>query len=172
MPIASKYRARAPESSTYGHVPLWKRPQCCVHVAIEAMAWTKILRSLPQARISKPLNASPSLRFLPSHDHLNPRAMSQTFRNLGILLSGSCGVLIAYATFPPALEEQQSERFGDKHVPADRKYDTVISDQMKEDFREAGKELQVGSQGGFAWGLRQMVWGKGGKEEGGKSTKG
>jgi len=79
-----------------------------------------------------------------------------TYRVAGPVLAGVCGVLIAYTTLRPELEAQQAERLGETHPqPAEKKYDTVISDQMREDFREAGKELGA-SDGGFAWGIRKM----------------
>lgn len=85
--------------------------------------------------------------------------MSKTFRNVGILLASTCGVLTAYASFRPALEEQKAERLGAD--PAFRKAhqkDTVISDQMRQDFEEAGKEWR--EDRGFAWGLRAALRGR------------
>lgn len=83
--------------------------------------------------------------------------MSKSYRNVGIGIASICGVLTAYATFRPALEEQRAERLG--HEIGDGKaYGTVISDQMRQDFREAEKEFQ--NEGGFAWGIRQALFGR------------
>ena len=82
--------------------------------------------------------------------------MSRTYRNIGILLVSTCGVLTTYATLRPALEEQRAERLG-QTLPSTHK-DTAISDQMRDDFREAGQELE--NRGGFAWGIRKALFGR------------
>lgn len=82
--------------------------------------------------------------------------MSRTNRNIGIVLAVGCGVLVSYSTLRPELEKQKAERLG---LPLDRKdYDTVLSGQMRDDFREAGRELR--NEGGFAWGIRQKLFGR------------
>lgn len=83
--------------------------------------------------------------------------MSKSFRNAGILLAGVCGVLTTYATLRPALEEQKAERLGHE-ISNEKAYGTVISDQMRGDFQEAGKELR--NEGGFAWGIRKALFGR------------
>lgn len=90
----------------------------------------------------------------PFHHH-NPSttAMSKGFRNFGFLLVGTCGVLTSYATFRPEFEAQQ----GLPRAETARST-TIISDQMREDFKEAGKEWS--NEGGFAWGIRQAFFGR------------
>lgn len=106
--------------------------------------------------------------------------MSKTYRNAGIGLAVLFGILAPYASLRPAFEEQKAEREG-RALPTRGEYDTVLSDQMREDFREAEKELMK-NEGGFAWGIRQKLFGRnpyaagkkqegdarGGGEEGGK----
>lgn len=84
--------------------------------------------------------------------------MSKTFRNFGILLAGTCGALTAYAALQPALEEQRAQRLGYDLSPKQKAYGTIISDQMREDFKQAEKEWN--HEGGFGWGIRALLRGR------------
>ena len=70
-------------------------------------------------------------------------------------MTGVCGVLIAYTTFQPELENQKLEQLGEtrKAAPTGNK---VISEAIREDFAEA--KQQVVQPGGFAWGIRKMLF--------------
>lgn len=71
---------------------------------------------------------------------------------------------IAYTALQPALEEQQQEKegsFATQHNNKDQEH--AISQAMISDFKEAKEELstvtKAGNHGGFAWGIRQMLFG-------------
>lgn len=105
--------------------------------------------------------------------------MSRGYNAIGVMLAGLCGSLISkssrlcfqkislssstvYTTFQPELENQKAERLGEfqhKRPPRDK----VISEAITSDLREA--KQQVTQPGGFAWGIRQMIFGKDGSKE-------
>lgn len=88
--------------------------------------------------------------------------MSKTYRNTGILLAVVCGVLTSYSAFRPELEEQKAERLGLNRLSEEQKQAQggVLSEQMRQDFREAGRELEgEEGKGGFAWGIRRALFG-------------
>ncbi|KAF2215037.1 hypothetical protein CERZMDRAFT_95407 [Cercospora zeae-maydis SCOH1-5] len=98
--------------------------------------------------------------------------------NLGAAtLATICGVLTAYTTFGPELEEDARKRAGkvgkvDGIVQGEgdgegkgreREKDTQLSRAIMSDLNEAKKQV-VGEQqdswkeGGFAWGIRKWFW--------------
>ena len=83
--------------------------------------------------------------------------MSKANRNFGIFLATTFGVLTAYVTWRPELEAQRAERLG-YEVPKRGQADNAISEQIRGDFREAGKEWE--QDGGFAWGIRKALRGR------------
>ena len=98
---------------------------------------------------------------------------------MGPVMAGIFGVLTAYTTFRPELVKARAEREGNtadfsqahqQHMEeaeqAER--DTIISRQMADDFREAGQ--QITSRGGFAWGIRQAIFGTGTSNGGSKTV--
>lgn len=98
---------------------------------------------------------------------------------MGPAMATVFGVLTAYSAFQPELVKERAEREGNtadfskehqQHTQqaeqAER--DTVISRQMADDFREAGQQIK--SPGGFAWGIRQAIFGTG-KETDGEAKK-
>lgn len=83
--------------------------------------------------------------------------MSRNGPFVGLFLATTFGVLTAYVTWRPELEEQRAKRLGHE-LPKREHADNVISEQMREDFREAGKEFD--QEGGFAWGIRKALRGR------------
>ncbi|KAM3418432.1 hypothetical protein BST61_g4420 [Cercospora zeina] len=93
-----------------------------------------------------------------------------------------CGVASAYVTLAPALAERRAAMLGEAHEKEgdggggdgdgdengngrQREKDTQLSRAILSDLKEA-KEQVVGKQelgkegmGGFAWGIREWVWG-------------
>lgn len=64
-----------------------------------------------------------------------------------------------YTTIQPELENQKAERLGEtpnRSPPGDK----VISEAIRSDFKEAKEQVTGTEPGGFAWGFRQMIFGK------------
>lgn len=89
---------------------------------------------------------------------------------LGPVMATAFGVATAYTTFQPELVKDRAERegntgdFSKEHQQHEEQAeqaekDTIISRQMASDFREAGQQIK--SEGGFAWGIRQAIFGTG-----------
>ena len=67
--------------------------------------------------------------------------------------------LPAYATFRPELEKERQERLGTV-VPGNPSNDKVLSEAIISDIKEARREVETANKGGFAWGIRQAIFGK------------
>lgn len=69
----------------------------------------------------------------------------------------------AYATFQPALKEEQEKRAGtftEQHQAQENK-DNVISQAILSDLKQAKEEAVRHDSGRFAWGIRQWFAGEG-----------
>ena len=97
-------------------------------------------------------------------------------RTVGVGLAALCGIAIgtpipylvqnsyaliteplAYTTLQPELEKQRAERRGEfyqEHPNNDR----VISQAIMSDLKEAKQQVE-GDSKGFAWGIREAIWG-------------
>lgn len=62
----------------------------------------------------------------------------------------------AYTTLRPELEKQKDERLG-QQIRDQHGNDKVVSKAIIDDMREAGHQVDTG---GFAWGIREAIWGK------------
>ena len=102
--------------------------------------------------------------------------MSRGFAFAGVCLAAGCGVLIcmipfpttanlsdtsiAYSTLRPELEKVRAERQGEyvaQHAEGD---DKAISRAIMSDLTEARDQLKPTPTKGFAWGIREAIWGK------------
>lgn len=69
----------------------------------------------------------------------------------------------AYSTLRPELERQKVEQRGEsyeKHPGGDR----IISEAIAADLKEAGQQVRRTGSGGFAWGIREAIFGKKGDQ--------
>ncbi|CZT17275.1 uncharacterized protein RCC_03109 [Ramularia collo-cygni] len=83
------------------------------------------------------------------------------FNAIGLIGATVCGVATAYTALQPALEEQQLAKegtFGVQHNTV-KDSETAISQAIQSDLKEAKEELTNAQKGGFAWGIRQMLFG-------------
>ncbi|KAK3713667.1 hypothetical protein LTR37_008361 [Vermiconidia calcicola] len=87
--------------------------------------------------------------------------MSRGFAAAGVGLATVLGVLSAYSTFRPELEKQQAERLGklDEFRKQHASDDYVISQAISSDLKEAREQVR-GESKGFAWGIREAIWGQ------------
>ena len=65
---------------------------------------------------------------------------------------------LAYTTLQPELEQQRAERLGEFHEQHP-KNDTIISQAIMSDLKEAKQQVE-GDSKGFAWGIREAIWGR------------
>lgn len=88
----------------------------------------------------------------------------------GPVMAAAFGVATMYTTLQPELVKERAEREGNtgdlskahqqhQEQAEQAEKDTIISRQMASDFREAGQQIK--SEGGFAWGIRQAIFGSG-----------
>ncbi|SMQ46212.1 unnamed protein product [Zymoseptoria tritici ST99CH_1A5] len=79
---------------------------------------------------------------------------------IAVSLATVCGIATAYTTFQPALEEQKERRespLAASHKDQDiREQEKKISQAITSDLNEAKDELK---RTGFAWGIRQALFG-------------
>ncbi len=66
--------------------------------------------------------------------------------------------LTAYTSFQPELKQQRAERTGE-FVEKHPKNDKAISEAIMSDLNEAKQQVTGVEKGGFAWGIRQAIWG-------------
>ncbi|KAK3698913.1 hypothetical protein LTR37_016700 [Vermiconidia calcicola] len=87
--------------------------------------------------------------------------MSRGFAAAGVGLATVLGVLSAYSTFRPELEKQKAEQLGklDEFRSQHATNDNVISQAISSDLKEAREQVR-GESKGFAWGIRQAIWGR------------
>lgn len=93
----------------------------------------------------------------------------------GVGVAALCGIATAYVTFQPELEKQRAERLGEfkevhRDEEAQKRNDQQISQAIFSDFKEAKEEAKrLDGEKGFAWGIREAIWGKPGErvKEGG-----
>ncbi|KAK4506765.1 hypothetical protein PRZ48_000498 [Zasmidium cellare] len=82
----------------------------------------------------------------------------------GAILVTVCGVFTAYTTLQPELQKQKEERdgnlkdFAEQHQRPEEQ-EKIISKAIMDDLREAKREATSTSTGGFAWGIRQALFG-------------
>ena len=101
--------------------------------------------------------------------------MSRGFAAFGLGLAALFGVATAWSTFQPALEQQRAERQGDFTKTHQQQDDEVISKAIMSDLKEAKEQVEPGEIKGFAWGIREAIWGKPGSRrngDGGEQAKG
>ncbi|KAK5175062.1 uncharacterized protein LTR77_000199 [Saxophila tyrrhenica] len=85
--------------------------------------------------------------------------MSRGFGAAGVALAATCGILISYSTLRPELEKQQAERQGDFRQQHHDVNDKALSQAIASDFKEAGEQLKPTPTKGFAWGIREAIFG-------------
>ena len=87
-------------------------------------------------------------------------AMSRQFAFFGVGLAVIFGVTTSYTALAPELKKQKEERegveFKDEHGNQ-AQHDTMISREIAKDFKEAREKVEAS---GFAWGIRQALFGK------------
>jgi hypothetical protein len=91
--------------------------------------------------------------------------MSRGFAALGLGLAALFGVATAWTTLQPALEQQRAEREGDFIKHHHQQDDDVISKAIMSDLKEAKEQMEPQESKGFAWGIREAIWGKPGKRK-------
>ncbi|KAK3056318.1 hypothetical protein LTR09_002825 [Extremus antarcticus] len=85
--------------------------------------------------------------------------MSRGFAAFGVALAGLCGVGIMYSTLRPELENQAAERRGEFKKQHGDGNEHALSQAIASDFKEAGQQLKPTPNKGFAWGIREAIWG-------------
>jgi len=81
----------------------------------------------------------------------------------GPVLAAAFGIFTAFSTFQPELKKKQEERQGIPHErnAAVENKDNVISQAILSDIREAQQKVtQTTGNRGFAWGIRNALFGK------------
>nr|OQO17979.1 hypothetical protein B0A51_15901 [Rachicladosporium sp. CCFEE 5018] len=87
----------------------------------------------------------------------------------GTVAASAFAILTVYTSLGPELAKQAAERDGqrieglvathDTITEKDSK-DTIISRAIASDFKQAAEELKApGKAGGFAWKIRERIWG-------------
>ena len=66
---------------------------------------------------------------------------------------------IAYSTFGPELRKQSAERRGESLDQYGIANDNAVSQAIISDFKEAGQQLKPAPTKGFAWGIREAIFG-------------
>ncbi|KAF2479048.1 hypothetical protein BDY17DRAFT_327849 [Neohortaea acidophila] len=84
--------------------------------------------------------------------------MSRGFSVLGVAGALICGVAIGYTTWQPELVRIRAEQSGEKLEQPPRN-DKIISEAIMSDLQEAKQQVTEVQKGGFAWGIRQKLFG-------------
>ncbi|KAK6428482.1 hypothetical protein LTR95_015375 [Oleoguttula sp. CCFEE 5521] len=94
----------------------------------------------------------------------------------GTIIASAFAIMTVYTSLGPELARDAAERYGqpvqqrttgESESESDDK-DTVISRAIASDFKQAAEELKApGKAGGFAWKIRERIWGSGKSEEAG-----
>lgn len=64
-----------------------------------------------------------------------------------------------YSTLRPELENQAAERRGEFKQQHGEVNNHALSQAIASDFKEAGQQLKPTPNKGFAWGIREAIWG-------------